>query len=95
MNCINLFTFLIKHFTKILCQNLQYSNIDEEAFTIYRIDPSLKQLEEDEESEETDEEQPKSSRRKYICPSCNAKITATKDVNVICGDCEVAFEKVE
>ena len=70
------------------------SGINEEAFTIYRIDPSLKQLENYEDSE-GEEETAKSSRRKYICPSCDTKINATKDVNVICGDCGIAFEKVE
>lgn len=35
---------------------------------------------------------PKSSTRKYICPVCGAIIRSTKEVNVICGDCDVAFE---
>lgn len=30
---------------------------------------------------------------KYVCPVCGAIIQATKQVNVICGDCNVAFEK--
>ena len=30
---------------------------------------------------------------KYVCPHCGAIIRATKQVNVICGDCNVAFEK--
>lgn len=29
---------------------------------------------------------------KYVCPKCGAIIRATKQVNVICGDCNVAFE---
>ena len=29
---------------------------------------------------------------KYVCPKCGAIIRATKLVNVICGDCDVAFE---
>ena len=29
---------------------------------------------------------------KYVCPKCGAIIRATKLVNVICGDCNVAFE---
>ena len=29
---------------------------------------------------------------KYVCPKCGAIIRATKFVNVICGDCNVAFE---
>ena len=33
----------------------------------------------------------KSSTRKYICTSCSAKIRATKEVNVVCGDCNERF----
>lgn len=29
----------------------------------------------------------KSSTRKYICPKCGQSIRATKQVNIICGDC--------
>ena len=36
-----------------------------------------------------------SSSRKYVCPCCGAIIRATKEVNVICGDCEVPFEEQE
>lgn len=35
----------------------------------------------------------KSSSRKYVCPKCGAIVRATKDVNVICGDCNITFEK--
>lgn len=37
----------------------------------------------------------KQSSRKYVCPCCGAIIRATKEVNVICGDCEVSFEESE
>ena len=30
---------------------------------------------------------------KYVCPTCGAIIRATKQVNVVCGDCNVPFEK--
>lgn len=30
----------------------------------------------------------KSSSRKYICPTCGLSIRATKDVNIMCGDCK-------
>ena len=30
---------------------------------------------------------------KYVCPECGAIIRATKQVNVICGDCNVPFEQ--
>ena len=29
---------------------------------------------------------------KYVCPKCGAIIRATKQVNVVCGDCNVPFE---
>ena len=44
------------------------------------------------EPTQTPERRP-SSTRKYICPHCKQTIRATKDVNVICGDCMVKMEK--
>jgi hypothetical protein len=38
---------------------------------------------------------PKSSTRKYMCPSCKNSVRATKNVNILCGDCMVQYEKVE
>lgn len=35
-----------------------------------------------------------SSTRKYKCPKCGNSFRATKDLYVICGDCNVKFEKV-
>lgn len=34
-----------------------------------------------------------SKSRKYVCPGCGAIIRATKEVYVICGDCEIPFEQ--
>ena len=31
-------------------------------------------------------------KNKRVCPKCGAIIRATKLVNVVCGDCDVAFE---
>ena len=31
---------------------------------------------------------------KYVCPECDTIIRATREVNVVCGDCKVAFERV-
>lgn len=36
-----------------------------------------------------------SSSRKYVCPCCGTIIRATKEVHVICGECEVPFEEQE
>lgn len=41
----------------------------------------------------TEPEKPKQSLRKYVCPKCGCIIRASKEVNVICGDCKVPFEK--
>ena len=35
----------------------------------------------------------KQSTRKYVCPMCGMIIRATKEVNVICGDCNVQLEE--
>ena len=34
----------------------------------------------------------KSSTRKYVCPGCGMSVRATKEVNIVCGDCEKAME---
>lgn len=35
----------------------------------------------------------KQSSRKYICPCCGLIVRATKDCNLICGDCNEVMEK--
>lgn len=32
-----------------------------------------------------------SSTRKYVCPCCNQSVRATKQVNIICADCDCAM----
>lgn len=34
-----------------------------------------------------------SSTRKYVCPCCGQSIRATKDVNILCMDCQQQMEK--
>lgn len=34
-----------------------------------------------------------SSSRKYVCPQCGTIIRATKEVRVICSDCNIEFEE--
>lgn len=34
-----------------------------------------------------------SSSRKYVCPCCGAIIRATKEVHVICADCDCEFQE--
>ena len=38
---------------------------------------------------------PKCSTRKYMCPSCKNSFRATKEINVLCMDCNEQFIKVE
>lgn len=41
-------------------------------------------------------EKPKAKgSRKYVCPCCGTIIRATREVNVICGDCGIKFEQAE
>lgn len=40
-------------------------------------------------------EKKKTSTRKYQCPCCQNSFRATKDIRVLCLDCNVKFEKVE
>lgn len=39
-------------------------------------------------------EKKKSSTRKYVCEGCGISVRATKDVNLICGDCMNTMVKV-
>lgn len=34
-----------------------------------------------------------SSTRKLICPKCGQSVRATKQVNIICGDCMIKMEE--
>lgn len=36
----------------------------------------------------------KTSTRKYLCSSCGISVRATKDINIICGDCMYTMIKV-
>lgn len=52
--------------------------INESAFTFARLSTPGK-------------EKKKTSLRRYVCPGCETIIRATKDVNVICADCNQKF----
>lgn len=36
-----------------------------------------------------------SSSKKYTCPGCGSIVRATKELNIMCGDCELHFELQE
>ena len=57
----------------------------EDNFSIYRFNiQKMKDL---------SKQSTKQSTRKYVCPICGNIVRATKDIHVICGDCNVTFEK--
>lgn len=35
----------------------------------------------------------KTNSRRYVCPGCGAIVRATRDLNIICGDCNEPFQK--
>jgi DNA-directed RNA polymerase subunit RPC12/RpoP len=57
--------------------------IDDTAFDYWR------------NSKEFKVEKPRGILNKYKCPQCETKITSTKTLNIICGDCNKKFELVE
>lgn len=66
--------------TKLTEASLQYiASLDGQAFTLVRSKlPKVKG-------------KSNSSSKKYVCPGCGTIIRATKEVNVMCADCELHF----
>jgi hypothetical protein len=64
---------------KALIKDIKPNN---QAFKVYRQGEVKK-----------DKAKAKSSTRKYICPSCDISVRATKDVNIACMDCKVMMIK--
>lgn len=58
--------------------------MNEEGFTLYRS-----------KIEKAKANKKKSSSRKYICPECGVIVRATKEVRILCGDCDVELELEE
>ena len=64
-------------------------SLDKKDFDIYRGMVSC--------SADGENDAKRSSTRKYICPNpnCDVSVRATKDVNILCGDCKSLFVKVQ
>lgn len=69
---------------------IEKSNLNEEAFSLIRLDPS--QLDDDESSNK--KRISRSRKRKYICPMCGDSVIANKEIYIICGNDKVQFEDV-
>lgn len=72
---------------------IKSTDLNEKAFSLTRIDPA--QIILNGGDDEDIEDKPKSSSRKYVCPSCGNIVRASKEVNIICGDCNVQYELEE
>ena len=62
------------------------SSMDEEGFTLSRT--KMSKVEKAKGSK-------KSSSRKYMCPDCGVIVRATKEVRIICKDCDIELELEE
>lgn len=82
--------------TKPTEETAEYFRSLDLKFDLYRPSTTEKPNRGDESDNSDDKEKPKkkSSTRKYVCPECGTIIRATKEVNVLCGDCGVPFEEV-
>lgn len=61
-------------------------SLDEVGFTIHRTKMVIP---------EKEKAKKKSSSRKYVCPDCGIIVRATKEVRIICSDCDVELELEE
>jgi len=64
-------------------ENTLLANMKKNGFQLYRS-PMNKTV--------SSKSSRKSSSRKYICPSCEQSIRATKVINIICGECNEQME---
>ena len=67
------------------------NGFSEEVFTLSRLEPLEAYKSGDDDEEGNIIEKPKQSTRKYICPTCGTIVRATKDVKIICGECNIDF----
>lgn len=90
--------------TPAFTEFIESLDLEEAPFSLVRLDPiTMKSATgatsegegEGSEGEEKPEEKKKKSFRRYVCPSCGNIIRATKEVNCICGDCNVKYEEQE
>lgn len=69
--------------TSLAYNTLVFVNtLNSDTFTLYRMSP--KSL--------STAKTAKSSSRKYVCPVCNASVRATREVHIMCADCNELME---
>jgi len=86
-------------FTKVgddLAETIKSWGLDETVFDVARMDFATQPAKgTDKEGEDvnpkTGTKVRKTNSIKYTCPTCGAIVRATKELNIECGDCNVAF----
>ena len=78
-------------FTELVRENCRTGCFKLERLKTYR-DGTPKVTKTGSDGKEKTVTRTKQSSRKYTCPKCGLIVRATKEVNVICGDCNVTLE---
>jgi DNA-directed RNA polymerase subunit RPC12/RpoP len=82
----------LKNETKQFIDSLKLNDV----FVLTRQNHKTTTEIETKDDDEKDETEPKKkSSRRYVCPECHTIVRASKEVNIVCGDCGVEFEEKE
>jgi len=73
-------------FTELVQKNCRAGCFKLERLKTYR-DGTPRVTKPGTDGKETTVTRTKQASRKYICPDCSVSVRATKDVNIVCGDC--------
>jgi len=74
--------------TTLRPETLEYINtLNLKIFDLFREEHPAKSKDAYENTYEN--ENKKTSTRKYICPNCVQSVRATREVNIVCGDCNI------
>ena len=73
-------------FTELVKQNCRAGCFKLERMKTYR-DGTPRVTKPGTDGKEVTTTRTKQSSRKYICPACGVSVRATKEVNIVCGDC--------
>lgn len=71
---------------------IKKSNLNEEAFSLVRINQSINGDGEEDGEEDGENRVSRSKSIKYVCPICGNTLRANKEINIICGDDNCRFE---
>lgn len=78
---------LVEHADKIGWSVSKLQGITMDLIDSYNFDEAVFSLGRRDLNEGEEPKKKKTSSRKYYCPECGTSIRASKDVNILCGDC--------